>query len=806
MNNNQMQNSMNFMSASSVHPSNQGMPQYYNQNQMQMNTQLPNTQQSFPHMRIRVQQPQIPTNMSMSIPNSNQNPQMNFNSINITQQQQMLMQQSMQIPNRNPQINMGMVSQMNMQPQIKNNIPMQPLSQSQQIHPAKKQRLYLKMTNEERGFFSNLYQIADKDNKGKLVGKEAADFLKKSGLPKEILKRIWIISAQTNAQFLERDEFYIALRLVALAQNNLPISEECIIKNAPIPPLPVFDLKKTSNPADLDAIFAMSEKDKDKYKMFFDKNKEYNDKITIPKSCQMWKSANVSDDNIRQILAIVQPLRENGFLSLQEFQVCTHFVFKSVNNVIPKTLPNCLSIFLFGKVNNNEQQAMPQQQQEKKDLDSLMSNMNILQPSQMQNNQPNMNIPPQQQNVPIQNVPSTNQVVPPQQPKPETFKKTDEDLLLVSTLVEEIEKVVRTYNDNNNRNEQLRLQIHEVKDKIRIGKERLVKLALLVNTKNEELMTTMEELTKIKADYSSVLKDKEQLQADFEKEQVRVAAIKAEREKIIRSNQEELKQLELERKNEQMKLNNNIPQQPINTSPTMQPPEEIKIPQNDMNINTNQEIPQPQLAEQKNDMNFPSVNQTNPMEEHPQTNTNFAFDQHTDIPPQNTFGTDLPPTNTNIDMNHSPFGNPNPMDNPNPQSIGGFNFDMNPQVDLNIVNPYEASSPFDFDDNTNAPNNMNMDMNHPDMSHQQGGDQFNFPNTNTLPSFDSVIKSDPFDSKAPEPNPQNPFGNVNQPNPIQQNTNFNFDNFGDNTNQDAFEEIKKTDSKQDNFKADDWDF
>ena len=166
-----MQNSMNFMSASSVHPSNQGMPQYYNQNQMQMNTQLPNTQQSFPHMRIRVQQPQIPTNMSMSIPNSNQNPQMNFNSINITQQQQMLMQQSMQIPNRNPQINMGMVPQMNMQPQIKNNIPMQPLSQSQQIHPAKKQRLYLKMTNEERGFFSNLYQIADKDNKGKQIGR-----------------------------------------------------------------------------------------------------------------------------------------------------------------------------------------------------------------------------------------------------------------------------------------------------------------------------------------------------------------------------------------------------------------------------------------------------------------------------------------------------------------------------------------------------------------------------------------------------------------------------------------------------------
>ena len=742
MNNTQMQNSMNFMSASSIHPSNQAMPQFYNQNQMQMN---PTTPQTFPHMRVRVQQQQIPTNMSVQIPNANinQSQQMNFNTMtsvnNMTPQQQQLllqqrqMQQSMQMPNRNPQINI------------------QPVSQSQTIPPTKKQRLYLKMTNEERGFFSNLFQIADKDNKGKLVGKEAADFLKKSGLPKEILKRIWIISAQTNPQFLERDEFYIALRLVALAQNNLPISEECIIKNAPIPPLPVFDLKKTSNPADLDAIFAMSEKDKEKYKMFFDKNKEYNDKITIPKSCQMWKSANVSDDNIRQILSIVQPLKENGFLSLQEFQVCTHFVFKSVNNVIPKSLPNCLSIFLFGKVNSNEQQ--PQ-----------MSNMNILQPNQQ--NLPQQNIPP---------VNNSSQMMP-QQAKPETFKKTDEDLLLVSTLVEEIEKVMRTYNETNNRNEQLRLQLHEVKDKIRLGKERLVKLALLVNTKNEELMTTMEELTKIKGDYSSVLKDKEQLQSDFEKEQVRVAAIKAEREKIIKSNQEELKQLELERKNEQMKMNI---QQQVNSSPTIQPSEEIKIPpQNEININPQT---QPQMSEipkqEINEMNFPSANQTNPMEENTQ-NTNFAFEQHNEIPNSNF--TQLPPTN-NV---QSPFGNSQPT--------GGFNFDMNPQIDPNVVNPYEASSPFDFDDGQ-------------EISHQPQ-EQFNFPN-NTLPSFDSVVKSDPFDSQPKVQSTeqaQNPFGNAN-PSPINQNTNFDFDNFG-NSNQDAFGEIKKTDSKQDTFKADDWDF
>ena len=104
-------------------------------------------------------------------------------------------------------------------------------------------RLILKMTQEEKGYFSSLYEMADSTMSGKLEGKIAANFLKKSGLPKEILKKIWLISAQTDPSFIEKDEFYVALRLVALAQNNLECSAESIKLNHPIPPLPKFDLK-----------------------------------------------------------------------------------------------------------------------------------------------------------------------------------------------------------------------------------------------------------------------------------------------------------------------------------------------------------------------------------------------------------------------------------------------------------------------------------------------------------------------------------------------------------------------------------
>ena len=106
-----------------------------------------------------------------------------------------------------------------------------------------KQRLSVKLTKEEKGFYGNLFEMAAKPSSNRVEGKEGADFLKKSGLQKETLKNLWMIAAQTNLSFLERDEFYVVLRLIALTQNNLPADEKSIFYNEPIPPLPKFDLK-----------------------------------------------------------------------------------------------------------------------------------------------------------------------------------------------------------------------------------------------------------------------------------------------------------------------------------------------------------------------------------------------------------------------------------------------------------------------------------------------------------------------------------------------------------------------------------
>ena len=211
---------------------------------------------------------------------------------------------------------------------------------------SQKKRLYVRLTQEEKGHFSNLFQLVDNQNMGKLKAKDAANFMKKSGLSKEILKNIYLIASQSSKEFLERDEFYVALRLIALAQNNMPCDERAIILNRPIPPLPNFNLKKDYL-SDNDYLFEMRDDDKVKYKRYFDINKDgNNDNITARKAIQMWKSTGANDNIIIKIANIMKPNETKGHLNLREFQVATHLINLSDRHEIPNQLPNNLRKYL----------------------------------------------------------------------------------------------------------------------------------------------------------------------------------------------------------------------------------------------------------------------------------------------------------------------------------------------------------------------------------------------------------------------------------------------------------------------------
>ena len=266
---------------------------------------------------------------------------------------------------------------------LMSNNPSMQMTQSQSFN----RKLHVQLTREENMFFNKLYNMLDNTNQGKILGKPAANFMKTSGLEKNTLKRIWLISAQ-NSNEIEKEEFFVALRLIALAQNNMPFSAENIDRNDPIPPLPTFNINNnnmnqnnnTQNNFEnrnannylnqsqnnnfnnnQNSIFDISENEKINYKNIFDNQKEPNmERIKAHNAIIVWKDNNADDNAIRAVANIIKPLENKGFFNLKEFQVACHLINISKNVQLPQKLPLNLVNFLGRNDNNmnNNMQSM----------------------------------------------------------------------------------------------------------------------------------------------------------------------------------------------------------------------------------------------------------------------------------------------------------------------------------------------------------------------------------------------------------------------------------------------------------------
>ena len=66
-----------------------------------------------------------------------------------------------------------------------------------------------------RGWFP----LADDDADGRVTGADAVRFFGRSGLPKEILARVWQLADANRQGFLGPEQFVKALRVIAMAQS-----------------------------------------------------------------------------------------------------------------------------------------------------------------------------------------------------------------------------------------------------------------------------------------------------------------------------------------------------------------------------------------------------------------------------------------------------------------------------------------------------------------------------------------------------------------------------------------------------------
>lgn len=226
------------------------------------------------------------------------------------------------------------------------------------------EKLELVLTDKERLYYENIYGIADKGQVGRLEGRQAASFLKKSGLNKEQLKEIWVISARTNMAYLLKDEFFIALRLIALAQNNMEVSEKAIGSNSPSPPLPRFNLEMDTSSVSIishsqsyasysnipnenpsESKYEASKDIWDHYTKLFNKYKDKPKSISLHRAFNVFAQARLNQDVVRNVVKIM-PMGEKTEINNAEFNTIVHLVnlAKDDPRAVPVTLPNILKL------------------------------------------------------------------------------------------------------------------------------------------------------------------------------------------------------------------------------------------------------------------------------------------------------------------------------------------------------------------------------------------------------------------------------------------------------------------------------
>ena len=250
------------------------------------------------------------------------------------------------------------------------------------LHHHHKKRLKVNLTEEEEIYYYNLFESLDTKNIGKLDSVPASSFLKKSGLSKHILKEIWLMIAKYSINHITRDEFYAALRLIALAQNNMPYTEESIEKNTPIPPLPSFKYKIKMNDR---IIYKITENNKQAFRRLFENSKinKTDPDIISRKAIDIWKSANASDDFIRKIASILTPLEKKGHFNLKEFQVANYLLAIRDKYEIPDKLPMSLFNYLGrgeknennNNINKNEEKNVDKNIIDKKNMEECNENI-----------------------------------------------------------------------------------------------------------------------------------------------------------------------------------------------------------------------------------------------------------------------------------------------------------------------------------------------------------------------------------------------------------------------------------------------
>ncbi|GAA6104030.1 epidermal growth factor receptor substrate 15-like 1 isoform X1 [Tachysurus ichikawai] len=168
--------------------------------------------------------------------------------------------------------------------------------------------------------YETFYRQVDPGNTGRVGPTEAALFLKKSGLPDITLGKIWDLADPDGKGFLDKQGFYVALRLVACAQSGQDVSVTSL--NLTVSP-PKF--KDPSSPSlggasSTDSHWAVRPEEKSKFDGIFDSLVPVNGLLSGEKVKPVLMNSKLPVDVLGKVWDL-SDIDKDGHLDRDEFAV-----------------------------------------------------------------------------------------------------------------------------------------------------------------------------------------------------------------------------------------------------------------------------------------------------------------------------------------------------------------------------------------------------------------------------------------------------------------------------------------------------
>ncbi|XP_012494800.1 PREDICTED: epidermal growth factor receptor substrate 15 [Propithecus coquereli] len=192
--------------------------------------------------------------------------------------------------------------------------------------------------------YEKYYRQVDTGNTGRVLASEAAAFLKKSGLPDLILGKIWDLADTDGKGILNKQEFFVALRLVACAQNGLEVSLSSL--NLAVPPPKFHDTSSPlliSGTSAAELPWAVKSEDKAKYDAIFDSLSPVNGFLSGGKVKPVLLNSKLPVDILGRVWEL-SDIDHDGMLDRDEFAVAMFLVYRALEKEpVPMSLPPALA-------------------------------------------------------------------------------------------------------------------------------------------------------------------------------------------------------------------------------------------------------------------------------------------------------------------------------------------------------------------------------------------------------------------------------------------------------------------------------